>query len=66
MCFVANEFNNNPTWASLPADFLEVSGGISNTELGSNLGILAAIGLVLRAMAFFGLKYCNRRIGLEA
>ncbi|CDJ69935.1 ABC transporter, putative [Eimeria necatrix] len=65
LCFTANEFNNNPTWEGLPPDFLSVSGGLSDTRLGPNLAILATIAFVLRAMAFIGLKYCNRRIGLE-
>ena len=65
LCFAANEFNNNPTWSSLPPDFLAVSGGLSDTRLGPNLCILAALALTLRAFAFLGLKYCNRRIGLE-
>ncbi|OEH80201.1 putative ABC transporter [Cyclospora cayetanensis] len=66
LCFAANEFIDNPTWAGLPSDFLEVYGGLSDTRLGFNLGILVAVALILRCMAFFAIKYCNRRIGLES
>ena len=66
ICVAANEFKNNPTWSGLPDDFLAIDGGLSDTRLWTNFGILTVLAVTLRVMAFFALKSCNRRIGLEA
>lgn len=62
-----NQFHPDETWGGIPNETLLSSyGGISNTDIGFSIGMLAVLGFFFRFASFFFLKYTNRRIGLEA
>ncbi|KYK68264.1 ATP-binding cassette G family transporter ABCG107 [Toxoplasma gondii TgCatPRC2] len=62
-----NQFPPDEKWGdSSNKDFLESYGGITKTDLGFYIGMLALLGCVCRVLSFFCLKYMHRRIGLEA
>ncbi|KEP65580.1 UNVERIFIED_CONTAM: ATP-binding cassette G family transporter ABCG107 [Hammondia hammondi] len=62
-----NQFPPDEKWGdSSNKDFLESYGGITKTDLGFYIGMLALLGCICRVLSFFCLKYMHRRIGLEA
>ncbi|PFH38226.1 putative ATP-binding cassette G family transporter [Besnoitia besnoiti] len=62
-----NQFPPEEYWGSISnRELLESYGGITTTDIGLYVGLLALLGCVFRMLAFFSLKYMNRHIGLEA
>nr|CEL70849.1 TPA: ABC transporter, putative [Neospora caninum Liverpool] len=62
-----NQFPPDEYWGELSnRDLLESYGGITKTDLGFYVGMLALLGCIFRVFSFVCLKCMHRRIGLEA